>query len=173
MAKKKGRFTSRTKARRRAAEILFEADQKGFADNSSALLDLLRERQSVTAAPSELPPYATEIVEGVARNLRPIDRQLTARAKGAGLDRVPAVDRAIMRVAVWEMMDNTDDVPPIVAIDEAVALAKALSTADSPAYVNAVLDAIRVDLEGSQPAKATPVAEEVDAEIPEEFLDEY
>ncbi len=126
----------------------------------------------MTAAPSELPPYATEIVEGVARNLRPIDRQLTARAKGAGLDRVPAVDRAIMRVAVWEMMDNTDDVPPIVAIDEAVALAKALSTADSPAYVNAVLDAIRVDLEGSQPAKATPSGE-VDVEIPEEFLDEY
>ncbi len=173
MTHKRGRFTSRTKARRRAADVLFEADQKGFADNSSALLDLLSQRQSVSAAPSDLPPYAVQIVEGVARNLRPIDRHLAKRAKGAGLDRVPAVDRAIMRVAVWEMMDNSDDVPPVVAIDEAVALVKALSTAESPAYVNAVLDAVRTDLEGAAPAQDADAKPDLEVEMPEEYLDEY
>lgn len=173
MTHKRGRFTSRTKARRRAADVLFEADQKGFADNSSALLDLLSQRQSVSAAPSDLPPYAVQIVEGVARNLRPIDRHLAKRAKGAGLDRVPAVDRAIMRVAVWEMMDNSDDVPPVVAIDEAIALVKALSTAESPAYVNAVLDAVRTDLEGAAPAQDADATPDLEVEMPEEYLDEY
>ncbi len=173
MAHKRGRFTSRTKARRRAADILFEADQKGFADNATALLDLLAKRQDVSAASSDLPPYAAEIVEGVARNLRPIDRHLAKRAKGAGLDRIPAVDRAIMRVAVWEMMDNSKDVPPVVAIDEAIALVKALSTAESPAYVNAVLDAVRSDVEADLPTPAAFGSPDMDAEIPEEYLDEY
>lgn len=72
---------------------------------------------------------------------------LAAHAKGAGLDRLPAVDLAVLRVAVWELLCNSNEVPPVTAIDEAVAIVKDLSTDSSPAYVNGVLDAVRKKLE--------------------------
>ncbi len=147
MSHSRGKYTSRTKARKRAADVLFEADQKGLTGNSAALRSLLEQRQQVTSAPSPLPEYSVRIVEGVANDLPGIDRILDRHAKGAGLDRLPAVDVAVMRVAVWEMLNNAEEVPPITAIDEAVAVVKDLSTNDSPAYVNAVLDAVRKDLE--------------------------
>lgn len=146
MARKKGTFTSRTKARKRAADVVFEANQRRMDRSPQALRELLAERQLVTTAETELPAYAVEIVEGVADNLGRLDQLISRRAKVPSLDRLPGVDLAIMRVAVWEMIANAEDVDPIVAISEAVAIAKSISTDRSPAFVNAVLDAVRADI---------------------------
>lgn len=144
---RKFRFTSRTKARKRAADVVFEADQRGMGRDSEVLRDLLRQRRVITAAETPLPEYSLQIIEGVANNLRRIDDLIGARAKVAGLDRIAAVDLAVMRVAVWEMLENSEDVPRIIAIDEAISIVKSLSTDAAPSFVNAVLDAIRKDLE--------------------------
>ncbi len=177
MTAKKGRITSRTRARRRASDVLFEADQKGFAENPTKLLRLLERRLEVTPAPSELPAYAAQIVEGVANDLPAINRLLEEHATGIQFDRLPAVDRALMRVAVWELLNNSEDVPPIVAIDEAVALAAELSTPDSPSYVNAILDAVRASVEVQADELVAAAADEVAAaetdEWDEELLEEY
>lgn len=143
----KFRFTSRTKARKRAADVVFEADQRGMGRNPEVLRDILRQRRAVTAAQTPLPEYSVRIVEGVADHLRRIDDLISARAKVAGLDRVAAVDLAVMRVAVWEMLENSEDVPAVIAIDEAISIVKSLSTESAPSFVNAVLDAIRKDIE--------------------------
>lgn len=154
MAREKGTFTSRTKARRRAAEVLFEAHQRGAIASSADLLALLEQRKAFTAAPSPLPAYAIEIVEGVAAARPEVDELLSKHAKGAGLDRIPAVDLAVLRVGAWELLANREQVPAVTAIDEAVAVVKQMSTEDSPAYVNAVLDAARKDLEARGVASA-------------------
>ena len=140
------RFTSRTKARKRAADVVFEADQRGMGRDPEALRDLLRERRVITAAQTPLPEYSIQIIAGVADSLRRIDDLIEAHARVPGLDRVAAVDLAVMRVAVWEMLANSDDVSPIVAIDEAISIVRSISTDASPRFVNAVLDAIRKDL---------------------------
>ena len=143
------RFTSRTKARKRAADVVFEADQRGMGRDSEALRDLLRERRVITAAQTPLPEYSIQIIAGVADSLRRIDDLIEAHARVPGLDRVAAVDLAVMRVAVWEMLANSDDVSPIVAIDEAISIVRSISTDASPRFVNAVLDAIRKDIASS------------------------
>lgn len=143
---KKYAFTARTKARKRAADVLFEADQRGMGRDSEVLRDLLRERKVLTAALTPLPDYSVQIVEGVANNLRRIDLLISANASVPGLDRVNAVDLAVMRVAVWEMLDNSEEVPPIIAIDEAISIVKSISTDASAGFVNAVLDAVRKEI---------------------------
>lgn len=184
MAHERGKFTSRTKARKRAAEVLFEADQKGIITSPGDLLGLLEERKYTTAAPSPLPPYAIRIIEGVAANQAAIDDLLARHAKGGGLDRIPAVDLAVLRVGVWELIANAEEVPPITAIDEAVAVVSQLSTDTSAAYVNAVLDATRKGLEDPWAERSRVVIPEEESDpnaapAPEEtfeddeFLDEY
>ena len=143
------RFTSRTKARKRAADVVFEADQRGMGRDPETLRDLLRERRVITAAQTPLPEYSIQIIAGVADSLRRIDDLIEAHARVPGLDRVAAVDLAVMRVAVWEMLANSDDVSPIVAIDEAISIVRSISTDASPRFVNAVLDAIRKDIASS------------------------
>ena len=143
------RFTSRTKARKRAADVVFEADQRGMGRDPEVLRDLLRERRVITAAHTPLPEYSIQIIAGVADSLRRIDDLIEAHARVPGLDRVAAVDLAVMRVAVWEMLANSDDVSPIVAIDEAISIVRSISTDASPRFVNAVLDAIRKDIASS------------------------
>ena len=146
---KQHRFTSRTKARKRAADVVYEADQRGMGSNPDVLRDLLRERRVITAAQTPLPEFAIQIIAGVADNLRRIDSLISAHARVPGLDRIAAVDLAVMRVAVWEMLANSDDVSPIVAIDEAISIVRSISTDASPRFVNAVLDAIRKDIASS------------------------
>ena len=142
---KQHRFTSRTKARKRAADVVFEADQRGMGSNPDVLRDLLRERRVITAAQTPLPEFSIRIIGGVADNLRRIDSLISAHARVPGLDRIAAVDLAVMRVAVWEMLEN-DEVSPIIVIDEAISIVRSISTDTSPSFVNAVLDAIRKDL---------------------------
>lgn len=166
---KQYRFTSRTKARKRAADVVYEADQRGMGRDGRVLRDLLRERRVVTAALTPLPDYSVRVIEGVADNLRRIDSLLEAHAKVAGLDRIPAVDLAVMRVATWEMLENAEDVPRPVAIDEAISIVKSISTDSSASFVNAVLDAVRKDIESPAWSRervgvgeSGPVASEVD-----------
>ena len=142
---KQHRFTSRTKARKRAADVVYEADQRGMGSNPDMLRDLLRERRVITAAQTPLPEFSIQIIAGVADNLRRIDSLISAHARVPGLDRIAAVDLAVMRVAVWEMLEN-DEVSPIIVIDEAISIVRSISTDTSPSFVNAVLDAIRKDL---------------------------
>lgn len=168
------RFTSRTKARKRAADVVFEADQRGMGRNPEVLRDILRQRRVITAAETPLPEYSVRIVEGVADNLRRIDDLISSRAKTPGLDRIAAVDLAVMRVAVWEMLENGEDVPPIIAIDEAISIVKSISTDASPSFVNGVLDAIRKDLEAPAWSRRSESDEEesalADSPSPEEAL---
>lgn len=88
-----------------------------------------------------LNPYTEAVVRGVGQHAAHIDELITSHLQGWTLDRLPAVDRAILRVAVWELL-HAEDVPEPVAVDEAVELAKALSTDDSPGFVNGVLGQI-------------------------------
>lgn len=135
------RTSGRTKARRRAIDVLFEADSKGVINTAGELDRILDERRRITVAQGGLQPYAIEIVEGVAASVGRIDEIITSFAHSRPLKRMAAVDRAILRLGVWEVVDN-DDLDDAVAISEAVALAEELSTEDSPGFVNAFLDRV-------------------------------
>jgi N utilization substance protein B len=129
---------ARTKARKRALDILFEADQRG-RDISATL-----QEWSVRADPP-VQEYADVLVTGVAANLARIDAVLTAYTEQWPLPRMPAVDRTILRLATYELLYAGDEVPAAVAIDEAVELAKSLSTDESPSFVNGVLARVHHD----------------------------
>lgn len=135
-------FTSRTKARKRALDVLFEADQKGCGDTAVGLLDILEQRKEVTAAQTPLPAYAIEAVQGVAEHIEQIDELLATYSQGWTLARMPGVDRAALRLGTWEILFN-DDVDANVAIDEAITIVKALSTDDSANFVNGLLGTIK------------------------------
>lgn len=87
---------------------------------------------------SPLNPYTVTVAQGVTQHAEHIDDLIATHLQGWTLERLPAVDRAILRVAVWELL-HADDVPEPVAVDEAVELAKNLSTDESPGFVNGVL----------------------------------
>ncbi|MGY4099195.1 transcription antitermination factor NusB [Nocardia sp. R16R-3T] len=127
---------ARHKARRRAVDLLFEAEAR---DVDAA--DLLTERAELATQDQAVAPlhaYTHTLVEGVADDLDRVDGTIESYLKDWELSRLPAVDRAILRIAVWELF-HANDVPPVVAVDEAVELAKELSTDDSPGFVNGVL----------------------------------
>ena len=105
---------------------------------AKALAELSHERVLAPVTPAPLPEYTAVLVRGVVDNWRSINEALETYAKGWSLERMPAVDRAILRIAVWELFHGTD-VPPVVAVDEAVELAKELSTDESPGFINGVL----------------------------------
>ena len=127
-------MAARSKARKRAVDVLYEADVRG-----SDPLELLRERVALASPP--IPDHAVRLVEGVAEHAARVDELIDRHARGWSIDRLPDVDRAILRMAVYELL-WAEDVPDAVVIDEAVELAKTLSTDDSPSYVNGVLGGI-------------------------------
>ena len=127
-------MAARSKARKRAVDILYEADLRG-ADP----LAVLRDR--IADAHPPVPDHAVRLVEGVVEQQPRIDELIEQHTRGWSLERLPDVDRAILRMATFELL-WADDVPDAVVIDEAVELAKTLSTDDSPAYVNGVLGGI-------------------------------
>ncbi|WP_433566370.1 transcription antitermination factor NusB [Nocardia sp. CA-151230] len=127
---------ARHKARRRAVDLLFEAEARDIDP-----ADLLSERVSLAVSEESVAPvnpYTRVLVEGVADDLDRVDGTIESYLQDWTLGRLPAVDRAILRVAVWELF-HANDVPPVVAVDEAVELAKELSTDDSPSFINGVL----------------------------------
>jgi transcription antitermination protein NusB len=126
----------RHQARKRAVDLLFEAEARGISPAEVAdARNALAQNQSDIAA---LNPYTVTVARGVTDHAAHIDDLISAHLQGWTLDRLPAVDRAVLRVAVWELL-HADDVPAPVAVDEAVELAKQLSTDDSPGFVNGVL----------------------------------
>lgn len=132
-------MAARSKARKRAVDVLFEADQRALPP-----IELLAARLAEPGTQAALPQYSVDLVEGVVERLAQIDELIATYAHGWTLDRMPAVDRAVLRLGAWEILYN-DDVPDAVAVDEAVELARVLSTDDSPTYVNGLLGRL-VDL---------------------------
>jgi transcription antitermination protein NusB len=126
---------SRRASRRRAVEILYEAAQR-LADPVTLLADRVG---AIEVDP--VGDYTISLVEGVSAQRERIDELLAEHAQGWTLDRMPPVDLAVLRVGVYELL-WASDVPDPVAIDEAVGLAKELSTDDSPRFVNGVLGRI-------------------------------
>ena len=135
-------MSARTKSRKRALDVLFAADVRGDTVEQALEAESLRAAARPERATSW--PYAREIVQGVIDRSDEIDFLITRHSTSWPIDRMPAVDRGILRIAVWESRYN-DEVPIGVAIDEAVELAKELSTDDSPKFVNGVLNAITKD----------------------------
>ena len=135
--------TARTKARRRAIEILFEADQRGMLTSGDAeeLHSFAQLRAGSSANHTEAPAYTREILNGVCDHLDDVDETIQTYAQGWTLGRMPAVDRAIARVATWEIVYN-DDVDAPVAVDEAMTLSRMLSTDESPRYLGGLLGRI-------------------------------
>ncbi len=130
---------ARSTARKRALNTLYEADEKG-----QDILSLLAERIEQPGAQTPLPEYAIEIVRGVEEHLSAIDSMLDKHSTGWKVKRMGVVDRNILRIAVWEIMFN-DDVPNMVAIDEALSLAKTLCDDESPAFIHGLLSAVSAD----------------------------
>ncbi|MCK9793545.1 transcription antitermination factor NusB [Isoptericola sp. 4D.3] len=130
---------ARTKARKRAVDILFEAEQRGL-DPQVLVADRVIEPHTEAAVPQ----YTVDLVEGVTEHRERIDELLATYSQGWTVERMPAVDRALLRIGTWELLYN-DDVPDAVAVDEAVDLAGQLSTDDSPSFVNGLLGRL-VDL---------------------------
>ena len=124
-------MSARGKARNRALDVLFEAEQR-----SVSAFDVLRARREKTD--QIVNPYTLEIVEGVVSHQVAIDEFLETYSQGWTLERMPSVDRIILRIGTWELLYN-DDVPDGVAVSEAVALAKTLSTDESPSFINGLL----------------------------------
>jgi N utilization substance protein B len=129
--------SARSKARKRALDVLYAADVRAVPP-SVALAELIAERQ---AARDALNPYTVELVEGVEAHLPRIDELLVTHAQGWEPDRMPVIDRTLLRMGIYEILWAVD-VPDGVAVSEAVELATQMSTEDSPKYVNGVLGRI-------------------------------
>ncbi|UYO98631.1 transcription antitermination factor NusB [Microbacterium sp. M28] len=127
---------ARTKARKRALDILFSSDVRGDAIGVTLAAEAKRAASEPAREASWL--YAREIADGIIDHQDEIDEQITTHSRDWKIERMPAVDRALLRIAVWEILYN-DQVPTAVAIDEAVELAKEFSTDDSGAFVHGVL----------------------------------
>jgi N utilization substance protein B len=131
--------SARTKSRKRALDILYGADVRGIP--IAELLGEEAERAEARPERASSWAYARVIVEGVDAQLEQIDGEIETHAQGWPLNRMPALDRAIARMATWEILHN-DEVPDGVAIAEAVELATTLSTEESAGFLNGVLGAI-------------------------------
>ncbi len=127
-------MSARGKARKRALDILYASDLRG--EKAVEALD-----RAIESGEGPSNKYTAEIVRGVAEHQARIDDLLSTYAKGWTLQRMPAVDRNVLRLGVWELL-YADDVPDAVAVSEAMNLVRELSTDDSPAFVNGVLGGI-------------------------------
>jgi N utilization substance protein B len=124
---------ARSKARKRALDFLYEADIKNVL-----AADLFKTRG---AAELSQEPYVLTLINGVAEHLNKIDELIITYAQGWDMDRMPPIDRNILRLAIFEILWEAD-VDLKVACDEAVELAKSLSTDESASYINGVLGRI-------------------------------
>ena len=125
--------------------MLFQADVRGESLANIVAAEAKRAAGEPDRAASWL--YAREIVDGVADHRDEIDELISSYAQGWTIERMPNVDRAVLRLASWELLHNSE-VPAAVAIDEAVELAKQYSTDDSARFVNGVLGKIALHAQG-------------------------
>ncbi|GGT77293.1 MULTISPECIES: transcription antitermination factor NusB [Streptomyces] len=129
-------MAARSNARKRAFQILFEADQRG-ASVQQVLADWVRHARSDDRQPS-VNEFTMQLVEGYADYANRIDELIATYAVDWDLDRMPVADRNIVRLGAYELI-WLDETPDAVAIDEAVQLAKEFSTDESPTFVNGLL----------------------------------
>ena len=131
-------MSARSKARKAALDLLYEADIRG-----TNAVETLTLRDVVQEGPDARPirDYTRELVVGVGDNSRKIDELITTYAQGWDMDRLPAVDRNILRLGIYEILWS-EAIPDGVAIDEALALAKELSTDESAGFIHGVLGRI-------------------------------
>ncbi|HEU5008967.1 MAG TPA: transcription antitermination factor NusB [Jatrophihabitantaceae bacterium] len=130
-------MAARSKARKRAIDVLYESDARGVSPTTT-----LAERLALADPPVN--EYTVELIEGLDANRERVDEILAGYAEGWTIDRMPGVDRAVLRLGVYELLWRPD-VPEAVVIDEAVELAKTLSTDESPRFVNGVLGRVLRD----------------------------
>jgi N utilization substance protein B len=133
-------MAARSKARKRALDILFECEVRGLP-----LGDTLQDR--VAAGDPPVNEYTVSLIEGVARHQARLDELISTYSQGWSIDRMPAVDRNALRLGLFEVL-YAEDVPDAVAISEAMNLVRDLSTDESPAFVNGVLDSIAKNKSG-------------------------
>jgi transcription antitermination protein NusB len=138
-------MAARSKARKRAVDLIYEADLRG-ADPVTTLAE------RISLADPPISDYTIELVEGVTAHRAAIDQLLSEYSEGWTLDRMPGVDRAVLRIGLYELLWAAD-IPDAVAIDEAVELAKTLSTDESPKFVNGILGRV---LRDQMPAAGNP-----------------
>ena len=131
-------MSARSKARKAALDLLYEADIRG-----TSAVETLNLRDVVEEGPDARPirEYTRELVNGVGNNFRKIDELITTYAQGWDMDRLPAVDRNILRLGIYEILWSVTT-PDGVAIDEALTLAKELSTDESAGFIHGVLGRI-------------------------------
>ena len=131
-------MSARSKARKTALDLLYEADIRG-----TSAVETLKIRDVVEEGPDARPirDYTRELIIGISDNHRKIDELITTYAQGWDMDRMPAVDRNILRLGIYEILWATST-PDGVAIDEALVLAKELSTEDSAGFIHGVLGRI-------------------------------
>jgi N utilization substance protein B len=144
-------MAARSKARKRAVDVLYESDLRG-TDPLTTLAD------RIALAEPPVNDYTVELVEGLQAHRARVDEILADYAEGWTIQRMPDVDRAVLRLAVYELLWR-GDVPGAVVIDEAVELAKSLSTDESPRFVNGVLARVMRDRPTVEatPYEATPL----------------
>jgi transcription antitermination protein NusB len=124
-------MSARSKARKRALDVLFESEVRGLPVGGT-----LADRVADNDPPVN--EFTVALVEGVAKHIDQIDELLGAHSVGWTLDRMPAVDRNVLRIGAYELLFD-EQVPDVVAVSEAVSLARDLSTDESPAFVNGLL----------------------------------
>jgi N utilization substance protein B len=129
-----GGVGSRREARERALALMYEAETKSMTP-----------AEVIDALPLPPEPFAAELLVGVGDHADEIDATIRAYAKGWTLERMPALDRALLRIGVYEL-SYTPEVPTGAVISEAVELAKTFSTDDSGKFVNGMLSAVAADL---------------------------
>ena len=155
----------RREARERAVQFLFQHDLNPPENIERALAEFWDTQRAAAIAddkgpahwgqPVELPPpsaaeaeerlFAEPLIRGVLEHRDAIDEHIKKHVKNWDFDRIAAVDRNVMRLAIYEML-HRDDIPPVVSINEAVDIAKKFSTQDSGKFVNGILDKIKGEL---------------------------
>ncbi len=131
-------MSSRTKARKRALDAIFAADIR--KESPEDLLAITQEQVADRQNQGEIFTYAKDLVVGVVENHEEIDDLIETYSEGWSLERMPNVDRAILRIAIWEILHS--DTPSGVVVNEAVELAKEYSTEESGGFINGLLSRV-------------------------------
>lgn len=134
-------MAARNTARKRAFQILFEGDQRGV-DVLTVLADWIRHHREDPQRQPPVSEYTMELVEGYAKHTARIDELIAQYSVGWTLDRMPVVDRNLLRLGAYELI-WVDETPDAVVLDEMVQLAKEFSTDESPAFVNGLLGRLK------------------------------
>ncbi|MFY9344949.1 MAG: transcription antitermination factor NusB [Planctomycetota bacterium] len=150
----------RTRAREVAMQVLFQFDVRGAdyaSESGTTIAALCADEANGDKVEPDVVEFATRLVEGTLAHRNLIDQKLAGVTRNWDLRRMANVDRNVLRMATWELMFCAD-VPPKVAINEAIELGKKFSTANSGGFVNGILDRIRIDLEKERAATPPPPA---------------